>query len=134
MATVGLGDKMGLVDSVDEASLPPRDLRAGNHYWRINSAADAGYILVVSDQLPMCHITGGGGRDLQPIIETVLASSDFQSRWKKGDDTSHGDMASTVYQSKEEPSFSIVISRAKEPGQRQDRVQVLATATFHPRQ
>jgi hypothetical protein len=130
VAAVGLGDKMGLVETVNEASLPPRELRAGNHYWRINSTADAGYVLVVSDQLPMCHITGGGGSDLQPLIEGVLGSSDFQSRWKRVRDSTRGDMLSTEYRSREEPAFSIVISRAKEPGQRLDRVQVLASATF----
>lgn len=130
LATVGLGDKMGLVESVDEAALPPRELRAANHYWRINSTADAGFILVVSDQLPMCHISGGGGSDLQPVVEAVLASSAFQSRWVKGDDKSRGDMASTAYRSREEPSFSLVISRAKKAGQRLDRVQVLASGTI----
>ena len=128
VSTVGLGDKMGLVASIDGAALPPTQLRVSNHYWRINSTPEAGYILVVSDQLPMCHITGGGGTDLQPTVETVLASSDFQGRWEKVQDTSRGDMASTVFRSREEPSFSIVISRAKAPGERLDRVQVLASA------
>src|SRR3546814_15249432 len=69
-------DLMGLVDSVDEASLPPKELLRGNHYWRINSTEKAGYVLVVSDQLPMCHITGGGDTDLQPIVEAVIARSE----------------------------------------------------------
>ena len=129
VSAVGLGNKMGMVSSVDEAALPPRDLRVANHYWRINSTANAGYILVVSDQLPMCHITGGGGSDLQPAVEAVLASSEFQSRWEKVRDSSRGDMVSTAYRSREEPSFTVVISRAKEPGQRLDRVQVLVSGT-----
>src|SRR5690606_5009426 len=74
LSAVGLGDKMGPVESVNEASLPPPQWRVANHYWRINSTADAGYILVVSDQLPICHITGGGGSDLQPVVEAILAS------------------------------------------------------------
>lgn len=57
--TVGLGQQMGLVDRVEEVNLPPKELRRANHYWRINSTLNAGYVLVVSDQLPMCHITGG---------------------------------------------------------------------------
>lgn len=130
MRTVGLGNTMGLVESVDEAALPPRQLRVANHYWRINSSVTAGYILVVSDQLPMCHITGGGGIDLQPIVEAVLASSEFQGRWEKVEDSSRGDMISSLFQNREEPSFSIVISRATKAEQRLDRVQVLATATF----
>lgn len=128
VSTVGLGDQMGLVETVDEAALPPRELRAANHYWRINSAADAGYILVVSDQLPMCHITGGGSHDLQPVVETVLQSTDFQSRWEEVKENSGAEMVSTTYRSREEPAFSVVISRAAGSGQRLDRVQVLASA------
>lgn len=132
VSTVGLGNTMGLVESVDEAALPPREWRTSNHYWRINSTAEAGYILIVSDQLPMCHITGGGGSDLQPIVEAVLASDEFQGRWEKVEDASQGDMISTRFRSREEPAFSMVLSRAKEVGQRLDRVQVLASATFEP--
>lgn len=131
IATVGLGNRMGLVESVNEASLPPKELRAANHYWRINSTEGAGYVLVVSDQLPMCHITGGGNSDLQPLIEVVLNGEEFQSRWEKLEDNARGDMVSTTYQNREEPAFSIVVSRANTPGQRLDRVQVVATAMFN---
>ncbi len=127
---VGLGDRMGRVASVNEASLPPRELRIANHYWRINSTEQAGYVLVVSDQLPMCHITGGGGNDLQPLIESVLNSDEFRSHWEKLRDDARDDMVSTTYRNREEPSFSVVVSRANTPGQRLDRVQVVATAMF----
>jgi len=128
VSTVDLGDQMGLVASVNEAALPPRDLRVANHYWRINSTQEAGYILVVSDQLPMCHITGGGGSDLQPFVEAVLGGESFLGRWEKLGDETQSDMISTTYRSREEPGFSMVVSRAQEPGQRLDRVQVIATA------
>lgn len=131
VSTVGLGDKMGLVDHVEDVNLPPPSLRAGNHYWRINSTAGAGFILVVSDRLPMCHITGGGGTDMQPVVSSVLTSSTFTSRWKLIKESSTGDMATSQFQSVEEPKFSIVISRAKKPGERLDRVQVFATAMFN---
>src|SRR3546814_2037169 len=78
---------------------------------------------VVSDQLPMCHITGGGDTDLQPIVEAVIASPEFARHWEAGGDLSKGDMASTRFRNREEPSLSIIISRAKSPGQRLDRVQ-----------
>jgi len=130
VAAVGLGDKMGLVHQIGEASLPPEPLRAANHYWRINSTPGAGFTLVVSDVLPMCHITGGGDADLEPAVASVLASSDFASRWEPAEDLSKGDMASTLFRSRVDPAFSIVISRAKAPGQRLDRVQVLATAMY----
>lgn len=131
ITAVGLGGQMGLVDSVNEVSLPPPNLRVANHYWRINSTEDAGYVLVVSDQLPMCHITGGGNSDLQPVIESVLANENFRSRWDKVSDSSRDDMASTTYRNRIEPSFTMIISRAKQPGERLDRVQVLATGTMN---
>ena len=42
---VGLGEQMGLVETVEEVNLPPEQLRRANHYWRINSTPGAGYIL-----------------------------------------------------------------------------------------
>jgi hypothetical protein len=128
---VGLGDQMGLVDRVEEVNLPPQQLRKANHYWRINSTQGAGYVLVVSDQLPMCHITGGGNTDLEPAVEAVIASPEFGARWERITDRSKADMASTEFRNRQDPRFSIVISRAKPPGQRLDRVQVLATATYN---
>lgn len=131
IATVGLGSQMGLVDRVEDVNLPPPTLRVANHYWRINSAAGAGFILIVSDRLPMCHITGGGDTDMQPAISSVLSSSTFTGRWKLIKESSTGDMVTTQYRSVEESKFSIVISRADKPGGRLDRVQVLATAVFN---
>ena len=130
ISAVGLGNSMGLVSSVSEASLPPAELQVANHYWRINSTEEAGYVLVVSDQLPMCHITGGGGSDLQPIVESVLNGEEFRGRWESIAENSQGDMISTTYRSREEPAFSMIVSRADTAGQRLDRVQVVATAMF----
>jgi len=127
---VGLGPQMSLVDRVEEVNLPPVQLRRANHYWRINSTPNAGYVLVVSDQLPMCHITGGGGVDLQPSIESVLFSADFNRRWQSERSAGKGDIVSTVFRNREAPALSITISRARKSGKRLDRVQVLATAIY----
>lgn len=121
---------MGLVAEVDEASLPPPTLRRGNYYWRINSTETAGYVLVVSDQMPMCHITGGGNVDLQPVVETVLTSADFASRWEAVRQTERHDMETTTFRNRTDPSLSAVVNRAKRPGEKLDRVQVLVTATY----
>ena len=102
----------------------------GNHYWRINSTQEAGYVLVVSDQLPMCHITGGGNADLQPAVEAVIASGPFRKRWEQLSNGSKGDMVTTIFRNRDDPALSIAISRATQPKQRRDRVQVLATATY----
>lgn len=125
---VGLGSRMGEVGSINEASLPPRPLRVANRYWRINSTQDAGYMLVVSEDLPMCHITGGGSKDLQPVVEATIAGEAFNARWEEVDTQSHDDMITTQYRNREDPSFSLVLSRASSPGGRLDRVQVIATA------
>jgi hypothetical protein len=127
---VGLGDQMGRVERVEEVNLPPEQFRKGMHFFRINSTPMSGYVLVLSDELPMCHITGGGGRDLQPSVRSVLSSPEFQRRWQQSKTDSNKDMATTVFRNMREPALSIAISRAAEPGQRMDRVQVLATATY----
>jgi len=130
VSAVGLGDKMGLVAQVSDAALPPPALRVGNHYWRINSTPGAGFILVVSDQLPMCHITGGGDTDLQPVVEAVLGATTFTTRWEKMGEETRGGMITTTFRNRGQPALSILVSRARTTGQRQDRVQVLATAIF----
>lgn len=127
---VGLGNRMGLVDRIDEAALPPEDMRLGNRYWRINATLEAGYFLVVSDQIPMCHVTGGGNVDLQPAVEMVVDSPEFAAHWEEVADLSEGDMASTRYRSRLAPQLELLVSRASGPGARRDRVQVVATAVY----
>ena len=133
VAAVRLGDKMGLVDRVDEVTLPPRELRQADHFWRINATEQSGYVLVVSDRLPMCHITGGGAEDLQPAVEAVIASADFQKRWEADGEARNGEMVSSRYHNLDDPALSIIISRARSPGQRLDRVQLVATAIYEPK-
>lgn len=132
LKTVGLGGSIGLVKSIPEIALPPEEFRMANHYWRVNSTAEAGYFLVVSDRLPICHITGGGPDDLQPVVGAVVASSDFLSRWEWAEDKVQGDMLSSRYRLRKMPNFEIIVSRAAKPGGRTDRVQVLATANLSP--
>lgn len=133
VAAVGLGDRMGRVERVEEVSLPPPDMRRANHYWRINATTGAGFVLVVSDRLPMCHITGGGNVDLQPSVQSVLATNAFTSKWEPISEDAKGDMKSSVFRNRREPALTIVISRAKAAGQRLDRVQVIATAVWKTR-
>ena len=130
LKAVGLGDQIGLVDAVEEFNLPPQELRRANHYWRIKPIPGAGYVLVVSDQLAMCHITGGGNVDLEPAVEAVLASHDFAARWQLAKDLSTPDMTSTHFLNRQDPRFSLLVSRAKHAGERLDRVQLIATATY----
>jgi hypothetical protein len=130
IAAVGLGDQMRLVERVAEANLPPPAMRRANQYWRINSTPVAGYVLIVSDQLPMCHVTGGGGSDLQPSVERVLSSTAFRRRWEQQRTSRKGGMTTATFRNRRDSALSIIISRAREPGQRMNRVQVVATATY----
>lgn len=130
ISTVGLGDKMTSVGQIEDVSRPPKPLRAGNRYWRINSTPTAGYILVVSDELPMCHITGGGETDLLPAIDAVLSSRDFNNRWEPLREQKRGGLVTTTYRSRQEPEFSMIISHPVETPKKLDRIQVIATATL----
>lgn len=78
----------------------------------------------------MCHITGGGDVDLKPMVEAVLSAPTFTDHWKRQSDQSRDGMVTTVFKNAEDPAFSIAISRARKAGQRLDRVQVIATATY----
>jgi hypothetical protein len=129
-SAVGLGNRMGLVAEIDPASLPPVELRRANHYWRINSTMTTGYILVVSDQLPMCHISGGGDVDLQPVVEAVLSSSGFRKNWEQVSAADKDGLTSTLFRSRVDPLFSATVTRPNNPDARRDRVQVLITATY----
>lgn len=133
VAAVGLGDGLERAESVPEAALPPPQMRQGNHYWRIGSTKGAAYTLVVSDRLPICHITGGGAdADLQPAVQSVLAASAFTVRWESLGETAQGDKLTSLYRHRDEPALSITITRASTPGQRRDRVQVIATGVWKP--
>ena len=127
-AKVGLGSSMGLVDKISDESLPPEQLRLANHYWRINSSGDTGYLLVVSDRLPICHITGGGGIDLRPAIMSTLSSPDFKDHWKLVGTHSSGGLISNEYRNHEEPKFSMMISFPDDTHWSIDKLQVIATA------
>ena len=127
---VGLGSMMGMVDNVGEASLPPPAMRRANHFWRINASADSGYVLVVSDQLPICHITGGGGTDIRTAVTTTLTAPEFSRHWTKTGEHSANGLVSTEYRSVVDPKFSIIISQPSADSWSLDRVQVIATAQY----
>jgi hypothetical protein len=132
LQSVGLGPAMFAVATIEEFSQPPKSWRVANHYWRINATQTAGYLVVVSDQLPICHITGGGQADLQPIVEAVLSSTAFKARWHQVLDNSLEDMVSTGYENSTDSKLHILVSRAKKAGDRQDRVQVIVSGAFEP--
>lgn len=128
----GLGGRINPVPSVIDAALPPQELRAANHYFRIDATRGEGFFLVVSDQLPMCHITGGGVNAMSVVVEQVLASAPFLARWEQVEAQDDGRVASTFYRHRLVPQMELVVSRPLASGQPQDLVQVIATASYSP--
>ena len=128
MAATGLGDQITPLSKVGDFALPPRPLRRANHYWRIDATDAAGFVLVTSDQLPMCHITGAGRGDFRSSVEAVLTGDAFRSRWERTGAQVSGNLTSTNFRSRLHPSFSLVVSRATTGTQSQGGVQVIATA------
>ncbi len=128
IAEVNLGDKFGQVNAAMPQAQPPEALRVGNQYWGINAAPEGGLFLVLSDRLPMCHITAGGPADLQPAVEVVIASEAFLTRWQYASETARDGIVTTQFQHRASPLFGIAISRADAAGGRTDRAQIVATA------
>ena len=85
---------------------------------------------MVSDRVPMCHITGGAALDLQPVAEAVLADAPHTAVWEASGSEQEGDMLSTVYVHREDQRFTLLVSRAAAARGRTDRVQVIATALY----
>lgn len=132
LAAIGLGDRVTESEDLPEPMLPPEPLRKGMRHWRIAAGDRSGYALTVSQDLPMCHIVGGGERDIQPAVEAALAASGFLARWEPIEWDRHDGIVSTFFRSREDSALTLVVSRADAPEARSDRPQVLATATYDP--
>ncbi len=126
----GLGTRINVVPSVIDAAMPPEEFRVANHYFRIDATRGEGFFLVVSDQLPICHITGGGVNDMQPVVEQVLASATFLARWEDTGEERDGAIISSFYRHRLVPQMELVISRPGAAGQPHDLTQVIATARY----
>ena len=130
LAAINLDGRVSETDALPEQLLPPKGLRQGNRYWRIGAGGQNGYALVVSVDLPMCHITGGGGEDLQPATEAVVGSSAFSAHWQSIEEERRDGIVSTLLRSRKEPKLTLLLSRADSPDARRDRPQVVVTATY----
>ena len=127
-AATGLGDRITPLSKVGDFALPPPALRQANHYWRIDATPVAGFVLVTSDRLPMCHITGAGQGDFHTAIASVLAGPAFQAQWEQTGEQLSGELTSTTFRSRAKPTFGLVVSRATQAGERPGGVQLVATA------
>ena len=127
-ARVGMQGQMKRVQTLPEVLLPPAQFRAANVYWHIAVAQNLGFYMVVSEQIPMCHITGGGVSDLQPSIEAVLASPGFTERWNRYETKDEGGYFTTQFTNRGEPRLMMVVSRAKAPKGPTNGVQMFVTA------
>lgn len=126
----GLGNRIYPVPTVIDAAQPPAEFRVANHYFRIDATSRSGFYLVVSDRLPICHITGGGGVELHGVVTDVLASAPFLARWEEIDESADGAIISTVYRHRLVPEMEMVVSRKAAAGGFNDLVQVIATAQY----
>lgn len=127
----GLGARLYPVPGVIDAALPPAEFRQANHYFRVDATAGEGFYLVVSDRVPMCHITGGGVNAMGDVIAQVLASPAFRHRWESTGVEEGDGVISTQYRHRLVPQMELVVSRQR-AGSANDLVQVVATAQYTP--
>lgn len=129
LAAIGLGERVTQLSKVGDFALPPPQLRQANHYWRIDATGTAGFVLVTSDRLPMCHITGAGQGDFPTSIAAVLSSPGFLARWERTGEQASGPLTVTSFRSRVEPAFDLLLSQPTvETGG--SGVRVIATAQF----
>lgn len=127
----GLADRgLNAVSHIPDVAMPAADLRRGLHHWRVAASDTAGVFVTTSDQLPVCHVAGGGPVDFEPGVEAALASDEFAKHWKAGATQKLDDLVRTDYVSLQNPRMTMLVSRAAQPNQRQDRVQFIATMQY----
>jgi hypothetical protein len=131
LAEIGLPGRVREADSLPESVLPPPTLRRANRYWQIGAGSENGYALVVSEGIPMCHIAGGGSEDLQPIAEMVIAAANFADRWELISEERGSEIVSTLFRSRVDKEFTLLITRAAGPNARRDRPQIVATGFYN---
>ncbi len=130
LAAIDFGGAAFETESLPEPLLPPEPFRRGNRYRRLNAGPNEGYALVVSRDIPMCHITGGGAVDFQPAAEAVAASPHISDRWERISEERLDGMVSTFFRLRKVPKLALVLSRADAQGARRDRPQVIVTMTY----
>ncbi len=116
---------------VPDVALPPPALRRALHHWRVAAGNAAGVFVTASDQLPVCHLAGGGPVDFQPAVEALVASEAFAKHWKVVRSQKSDDLVKMDYVSLQDPKLTMVLSGAAQAGERRDRVQFLATLQYH---
>ena len=129
VAAFGRDEGLQPPDTVPEAALLPSQFRISLHHWRV-SIGEGGVYVSASDRLPICHLAGGGPFDLQPSVLGVLRSSAFVERWKVIETQRKSEMISERYVSTEDTKLAMTVSYAFKPGERQDRVQFIATVQY----
>lgn len=126
LAARGLTAESGVPD----IALPPPNARIGMHHWRV-PIGKGGIYVTASDQVPLCHVVGGGPFDLQPGVTALQASPGLLERWKQISQETRDDLLITTYVSLQDPKLSLVLSRAAKSGLRTDRAQLIATVFYN---
>ncbi|WP_152048348.1 hypothetical protein [Aureimonas psammosilenae] len=133
LAAIGLGNRVTSLAKVPPSALPPPELRRGLKHWKVPVSPKAGFVLTVSDALPICHVVGQGEGDFASSIEAVIASPEFAARWEKLEDLpSPSGVSSTSFRSREEPKFTLTLSRRLDVPPETRAVKVIATAIYDP--
>ncbi|MBY0284900.1 MAG: hypothetical protein K2W81_13190 [Sphingomonas sp.] len=129
-AKTGLGSR-GLVpqSSLPDVALPPPQFRRAMHHWRV-PIGGGGVFVTTSDELPVCHLSGGGPFDLQPSVVKAQTSAEFLRHWNVVRTDVKGNLLTTYYQSLRDPKLSLILTRSSKAGDRTDRVQIVATAQY----
>ena len=114
---------------LDEAFLPPTDMRHANHYWRITATDGTMVNLVVSDRLPICHITASGAGEVEAATRGLTDTPGFTARWKAESDDSRPGMRSILYRNREDEGMVAVVSHTTQGGS-EIGLRLIATAVY----
>jgi hypothetical protein len=123
------GSGMSRVVSVPDVALPPPSLRDDQRHWRV-PVGEGGVFVTTSQTRPFCHLAGGGPFDMQPAIQTYLASAAFTKAWAPDQEQDRDGLRSSFYRYRADPRLTMGITRAVAAGGPTDRVQLLVTAQY----
>lgn len=132
LEAMNLGEQVSEVASIPDHLKPPTSLRKGNRSFRIDVNDRAGFALVVSTEIPMCHIVGVGFGDFGTAITVVLESEAFRESWHQLKELDHGSSQSIVFRHRQDNRLELTLSQPNPPATRALTIRLLATAVFDP--
>lgn len=101
---------------IPDRAQPPAGLRRGNEYWRVSGPGRAGFFLITSTEIPMCHIVGDAQGDYGSSVAAVLASARFVARWERSGERAVGGRIVTTFLNRTAPDLELTVSRPAADG------------------